>query len=137
MKLLTIMKPRTTRAWALLLGTALALFSAHMAFGHVKIFPTESTYGIRERYMMRWPNEKNVKSIRVEGTFPPGINVYDFEYKPGYTIDFKKDDKGQDHRRHLDRRSQSEPIYRVRHVGYQSCQAQRWFELDLEFRRIL
>jgi hypothetical protein len=31
----------------------------------------------------------------VEGDFPAGLDVYDFEFKPGWKIDFKKDAKGK------------------------------------------
>jgi hypothetical protein len=31
----------------------------------------------------------------VEGEFPPELNVYGFEFKPGWKIDFKKDDRGK------------------------------------------
>ena len=34
-------------------------------------------------------------TIRVEGEFPPGLDVYNFEFKPGWKIDFRKDDKGK------------------------------------------
>jgi uncharacterized protein YcnI len=44
---------------------------------------------------MRVPNEKQVATIRVEGEFPAGLDIYDFEFKPGWKIDFKKDDKGK------------------------------------------
>ena len=38
-----------------------------LAFGHIRIYPTDSTYGAREKYTMRVPNEKQVATIRVEG----------------------------------------------------------------------
>lgn len=44
---------------------------------------------------MRVPNEKQVNTIRVEGEFPAGLQIYDFEFKPGWKIDFKKDDSGK------------------------------------------
>ena len=44
---------------------------------------------------MRVPNEKQVACIRIEGEFPAELNVYDFEFKPGWKIDFKKDTKGK------------------------------------------
>jgi uncharacterized protein YcnI len=44
---------------------------------------------------MRVPNEKQVATVRIEGEFPAELNVYDFEFKPGWKIDFKKDDKGR------------------------------------------
>ena len=66
-----------------------------VALAHIRIYPTESVQGAREKYTMRVPNEKQVATIRVEGEFPQGLNVYDFEFKPGWKIDFKKDDKGK------------------------------------------
>jgi uncharacterized protein YcnI len=73
----------------------LAVLSASLAAGHIRIYPTESAPGAREKYTMRVPNEKQVNCIRVEGEFPPELNVYDFEFKAGWKIDFKKDDKGK------------------------------------------
>jgi uncharacterized protein YcnI len=66
-----------------------------LASAHIRIAPTESTIGAREKYTMRVPNEKQVGSSKIEGEFPAGLQVYDFEFKPGWTIDFKKDDKGK------------------------------------------
>ena len=74
---------------------AFLLLTATAAVAHIRIYPNESTHGAREKYTMRVPNEKQVNSIRVEGEFPPELNVYDFEFKPGWKIDFKKDDKGK------------------------------------------
>ena len=79
----------------LLLATILTAAVASLAFGHIRIYPNESNYGAREKYTMRVPNEKQVNTIRIEGEFPPEVNVYDFEFKPGWKIDFKKDDKGK------------------------------------------
>ena len=78
-----------------LLAGSLVLVTSHLAWAHIRIAPTESTNGAREKYTMRVPNEKQVASIRVEGEFPVGLTVYDFEFKPGWKIDFKKDDKGK------------------------------------------
>src|ERR1700693_3534457 len=80
---------------ALVAGTVLTLLVAPIAFGHIRIFPKQSTFGAREKYTMRVPNEKQTATIRVEGEFPAGLEVYDFEFKPGWKIDFKKDDKGK------------------------------------------
>ena len=76
-------------------GVALTLLSAQPALAHIRILPAESSPGAREKYTMRVPNEKQVATIRIEGDFPSGVNVYDFEFKPGWKIDFKKDDKGK------------------------------------------
>jgi len=78
-----------------LIGCAFAFACASVAFAHIRIAPTESAPGAREKYTMRVPNEKQVNSIRVEGEFPAGLEIYDFEFKPGWKIDFKKDDKGK------------------------------------------
>ena len=67
---------------------------AQAAWAHIRIAPTESNLGAREKYTMRVPNEKQVGSSKIEGEFPAGLQVYDFEFKPGWKIDFKKDEKG-------------------------------------------
>jgi uncharacterized protein YcnI len=78
----------------LLIGLILTLVCAQLALAHIRIYPTESTVGAREKYTMRVPNEKQVVSSKIEGEFPAGLQVYDFEFKPGWKIDFKKDTKG-------------------------------------------
>jgi uncharacterized protein YcnI len=77
------------------LGTILAIVPSALLFAHITIWPKESAPGARERYTMRVPNEKQVATVRIEGEFPSELNVYDFEFKPGWKIDFKKDDKGK------------------------------------------
>jgi hypothetical protein len=44
---------------------------------------------------MRVPNKKQVATIRVEGEFPAGLEICDFEFKSGWKIDFKKDEKDE------------------------------------------
>jgi uncharacterized protein YcnI len=80
---------------ALLLCTVLALLVVPIAFGHIRINPTQSTFGAREKYTMRVPNERQSPTVRIEGEFPAGLEVYDFEFKSGWKIDFKKDEKGK------------------------------------------
>jgi uncharacterized protein YcnI len=75
--------------------TVTVLVCAQLAAAHIRIYPNESTVGAREKYTMRVPNEKQVGSSKIEGVFPPELQVYDFEFKPGWKIDFKKDDKGK------------------------------------------
>jgi uncharacterized protein YcnI len=79
----------------LLLGSVLSFACCSLAFGHIRIAPTESTAGAREKYTMRVPNEKQVSCSKIEGEFPAGLDIYDFEFKPGWKIDFKKNDKGK------------------------------------------
>ena len=88
---------RMTMRWLerVVLSAAMTLLAGDLAFAHIRILPAESTQGAREKYTMRVPNEKQVATIRVEGEFPSGVNIYDFEFKPGWRIDFKKDDKGR------------------------------------------
>jgi uncharacterized protein YcnI len=66
-----------------------------VAFAHIRIAPTDSVQGAREKYTMRVPNEKQVASSKIVGEFPAGLQIYDFEFKPGWQIEFKKDDKGK------------------------------------------
>ena len=87
-----MLKPMIKRC-ALVVGCTGLL--ASLAFAHIRIYPNESTFGTREKYTMRVPNEKQVDSIRVEGEFPKELTVYDFEFKPGWKIDFKKDEAGK------------------------------------------
>jgi uncharacterized protein YcnI len=89
------MRIRSSLLRALPLCATLALLVVPIAFGHIKIYPMQSTFGAREKYTMRVPNERQSPTIRVEGEFPAGLEVYDFEFKPGWKIDFKKDEKGK------------------------------------------
>ncbi len=79
----------------ILIGSVLILTWCSLAFGHIRIAPTESTAGAREKYTMRVPNEKQVSCSKIEGEFPAGLDIYDFEFKPGWKIEFKKNDKGK------------------------------------------
>ena len=89
------MSIRAIRMIRIVPAAAALLVCAQLAFSHIRIYPTESTFGAREKYTMRVPNEKKVATIRVEGEFPAELTVYDFEFKPGWKIDFKKDEKGK------------------------------------------
>src|SRR5262249_41871304 len=64
------------------------------ALAHIKVFPTESIRGVREKYVMRVPNEKQVATVRIDGQFPAGLKIYSFEAKQGWKIDMKKDSYG-------------------------------------------
>ena len=77
------------------LVVTLVLAATGLTWAHITIQPKESANGAREKYTMRVPNEKKVAAIRVEGEFPAGLEVYDFEFKPGWKIDFKKDEAGK------------------------------------------
>lgn len=70
------------------------LLSMSAAAAHIRIFPTESTLGAREKYTMRVPNEKQVATIRIEGEFPSELKIYDFEFKPGWKVEIKRNAAG-------------------------------------------
>jgi uncharacterized protein YcnI len=86
---------RSSRLGFLGVGALLVLLAAPVVFGHIRIYPVQSTFGAREKYTMRVPNERQSATIRIEGVFPEGLEVYDFEFKPGWKIDFKKDASGK------------------------------------------
>ncbi len=71
-----------------------ALLSWGIALAHIRIYPTESILGAREKYTMRVPNEKQVATIRIEGEFPKELKIYDFEFKPGWKVNISKDAEG-------------------------------------------
>jgi uncharacterized protein YcnI len=73
---------------------AATLLACGVALAHIRIYPTESTLGAREKYTMRVPNEKQVATIRIEGEFPRELQIYDFEFKPGWKVNIKKDAEG-------------------------------------------
>jgi len=81
------------------LSTAIAgasfLLCTEIASAHIRIFPSESVAGAREKYTMRVPNEKQVATVRIEGEFPPAIKIYAFEFKPGWKVDLRKNADGQ------------------------------------------
>jgi uncharacterized protein YcnI len=89
------MQACSLRLRILFCSATLILLISSVSFGHIRIYPTESTFGAREKYTMRVPNERQSPTIRVEGEFPAGLEIYDFEFKPGWKIDFKKNDKGK------------------------------------------
>ena len=113
----------------LILGTILAFVPSTLLVAHITIWPKESAPGARERYTMRVPNEKQVNTVRIEGEFPAELNVYDFEFKPGWKIDFKKDDKGK-----ITGASWTGKIAPYEFVEF-GMLAQRWLEPHLEFMR--
>ncbi len=78
-----------------MLGSVVALAFGSLAFAHIRIAPTESTAGAREKYTMRVPNEKQVTCSKIEGEFPAGLDIYNFEFKPSWKIEFKKGDQGK------------------------------------------
>lgn len=89
------MQIRSSRFPYSLVCALLALLGVQTVLAHITIWPKESAPGAREKYTMRVPNEKQVATTRIEGEFPAELNLYDFEFRPGFKIDFKKDDKGK------------------------------------------
>ena len=85
-------KITVTLAYALFAAT---LLSWGIGLAHIRIYPAESILGAREKYTMRVPNEKQVATIRIEGEFPQDLKIYDFEFKPGWKVNIKKDADGR------------------------------------------
>jgi hypothetical protein len=83
-----------TKKFANCLVAVVAIGLAGVAVAHIKVFPSESTLGAREKYVMRVPNEKQVATVRIDGEFPPGLKIYSFESKPGWKVDIRKDASG-------------------------------------------
>src|SRR3989442_15384860 len=77
------------------LATAMTWMFSQAAFAHIRILPAESTQGAREKYTMRVPNGTQVATDRIEGEFRSGVNIYDFEFKPGWKSAFKNDATGK------------------------------------------
>src|SRR5580700_10650188 len=74
----------------LIAGATIACAYVSLAYAHIRIAPVESAPGAREKYTMRVPNEKKVNSTKVVGEFPEGLDIYDFEFKPGWNIEFNE-----------------------------------------------
>ena len=66
-----------------------------IAQAHVSVRPRESTLGAIEQYTMRVPNEKNVRTVRLEAEFPAAADITSLEEKAGWTIEVKKDSSGK------------------------------------------
>lgn len=79
----------------ILIVATVACVCVSLAYAHIPIAPVESTPAAREMYTMRVPNEKKVNSTKVADEFPEGLDIYDFEFKPGWNIEFKKNHKGK------------------------------------------
>ena len=52
------------------IGAAVALTCASLTLAHIRIAPTESAPGAREKYTMRVPNEKQTATIRSKANSP-------------------------------------------------------------------
>ena len=75
--------------------SALPMLALSAAFAHVTVQPKESVAGAEQKYVMRVPNEKSVANIRIEATFPGGVEITALDEKAGWTIEAKKDSSGK------------------------------------------
>src|SRR5512140_2461697 len=78
---LNIVRMKQLFSYRFLVIAFMTLAFCSLLFGHIRIAPTESTAGAREKYTMRVPNEKQVACSKIEGEFPAGRDIYDFEFK--------------------------------------------------------
>ena len=69
----------------------LSLLIPALAFAHAVVFPSTSTPGAYEKYVLRVPNEKKVPTTRVEIRFPAGLRVVSFADVPGWELDVVTD----------------------------------------------
>lgn len=72
-------------ACLLALGAAAALMP-RAAAAHAVVYPTTSTPGAYEKYVLRVPNEKAVATTRIEIRFPPEIRVVSFADVAGWQL---------------------------------------------------
>lgn len=77
----------------LMAGAILTLASAAQA--HVNVYPKESTTGAYEKYTVRVPVEKDVKTTKVKLEFPAEVKVSTVQPIPGWSYEFEKDKDGR------------------------------------------
>jgi uncharacterized protein YcnI len=64
---------------------ALLLVSS-VAWARAVVFPSRSTPGAYEKYVLRIPNERDVPTVRVELHFPTALRVVSFGDVPGWKL---------------------------------------------------
>ena len=89
------MSEKIMKSLRLLVGAQVLILTVAAAYGHVTIQPKESTVGASETYTMRVPTEKFTPTVRVEVEFPANLNVSQFEPKPEWKIEEKKNASGK------------------------------------------
>lgn len=62
------------------------LVAPSIVFAHAVVFPTTSTPGAYEKYVLRVPNERDVPTHRIEIRFPEGLRVVSFGEVPGWKL---------------------------------------------------
>lgn len=82
---------RAARLWPIGL---FAMLCSTLAVANVRILPLESQSGAHEKYTLRVPNEKQVDAVRIVGEFPAGLKILNFEFKPGWIVNIRKDAAG-------------------------------------------
>ena len=81
--------------WRSLMGGAFALACASVALGHIRIAPDRIRPGRSGKVHDASPEREASKHDWSGRRFPAGLRIYDFEFKPGWKIDFKKDENGK------------------------------------------
>lgn len=70
---------------------ALALFLPIAAWGHITVYPRESTAGAMEKYIVRAPTEGKLTSKSVVLEVPEGVTVEALAVPQGWTQEVKKE----------------------------------------------
>ncbi|HEX9139488.1 MAG TPA: DUF1775 domain-containing protein [Steroidobacteraceae bacterium] len=82
---------RAARLWPI---GVFAMLCSTLTVANVRIFPVESQSGVHEKYTLRVPNEKMFDTVRIVGEFPAGLKILNFEFKPGWKLNIRKDAAG-------------------------------------------
>jgi YD repeat-containing protein len=85
----------TGLAWPLVAAFLLALALPAIALAHASVYPSASTPGAYEKYVLRVPNEKGVPTTRVELRFPTEVRVISFSDVAGWTLEVVRDSAGR------------------------------------------
>jgi len=86
-----MLNQRATRLWPI---GVFAMLCSTLATANVRILPVESQTGVHEKFTLRIPNEKLVDAVRIVGEFPAGLKILNFEFKPGWKLNIRKDTAG-------------------------------------------
>lgn len=73
-----------------MLGVVVALLIPAIAYGHVSIWPRQSTPGATEKYVVRVPTEGKVTTTGAELEVPAGVIVETLAMPAGWTYELKR-----------------------------------------------
>jgi hypothetical protein len=65
------------------------------ADAHAVVYPRIARPGVYQKYVLRVPNERDVSTLRVELTFPEGLQVVSFGEVQGWDLEVVSDEAGR------------------------------------------